>query len=112
MSRTERTLEDAIFARRGHLVATARKSGKNPRWPYVPVIAKVGHHIGPSRTEIVRNRAFETRDEAITYAQRVVDHRNREFAVKLLDPCWRDLREAVFGLPPNLRWDNYEEGSA
>ena len=90
-----RTIEEAVEACYGRTRATARKSGRNPGWPYVPVV----HHppcIGLSaidgRTEIIRGRAFATRPEAVNYAQRVINARKAKMATDLAEPRMRAFR--------------------
>jgi hypothetical protein len=46
---------------------TAAKRGRNPRFPYVPIIQD------GSRTSQIRGFAFATRDEALTFAARHID---------------------------------------
>jgi len=60
----------------GHFTATAAKRGRNPRFPYVPVV--VYHPADNSRGYTVQPRA--TRDEAIAYAEQyiAVNHMNEE----------------------------------
>lgn len=97
-----RTVEDIIqdvvsnidFGR-----ASARKRGSNPKFPYVPVVETVG-----SRT-VTRNpalgRAYATREEAISVAQRTID-RQREILTKDLgDRRHRALRQH-HGLPREI----------
>jgi hypothetical protein len=52
--------------------ATATKTGKHPKFPYVPVI-KTSYATGWDRTSIVRGYAFATRAEAIAFAQKRID---------------------------------------
>lgn len=73
----------------------ALKRGRNPRWPYVPIVIRCGHqHQLPCL-------AFATREEAIACA---ADHVAR-FRIGLKDqlatPRYRALRRQ-FGLPEEL----------
>lgn len=53
--------------------ASARKSGRNPSWPYVPLIVYDGE--GSRKIEHqIRGRAFPTREAAIRFAQSVIDY--------------------------------------
>lgn len=82
--------------------ATAAKRGRRPEWPYVPVIKlyeateKVG--TGKAQTTQIKGKAFATREEAVAYAQRRIDHQLALLAEKLADPAYRALREE-HGLP-------------
>lgn len=78
-----------------HGKPTAVKRGRNPRWPYVPVIDHGTH------TEQIVKRAFATRDEAIACAARVIEGRAADLARKLADPRYRALREQ-YGLPREI----------
>jgi hypothetical protein len=75
--------------------ASAAKRGRNPAFPYVPVIdygeQKIGVHR--TRTEQIRARAFATREEAVAYAERVIAAREQELTRKLADPRHRALRQ-------------------
>lgn len=75
--------------------ASARKGGRDPRWPWVPVIRRGDH------TAQVKGMAFATRDEAVDYAQLVLDAEAASLARKLADPRYRALREQ-HGLPREL----------
>lgn len=56
--------------------ASARRTGRNPAYPYVPVVethhAEHGHLL---RTETIRGLAFAERADAVAKAQRVLNHR-------------------------------------
>jgi hypothetical protein len=75
--------------------AAAVKRGRNPKFPYVPIIdygeQKIGVHS--TRTEQIIGKAFCTREEAIAYADRVIVAREEELARKLADPRYRALRQ-------------------
>jgi hypothetical protein len=72
--------------------ATAVKRGRNPRWPYVPVVVHARH------TEQIRGKAFATRDEAVSYAAAVIAHREADLIERMKEPRHRALREQ-HGLP-------------
>jgi hypothetical protein len=50
--------------------ASAVKRGRNPRFPYVPVIIRAD---GSAHNTNTRN-AYATREEAVAYAQKWIDH--------------------------------------
>lgn len=50
--------------------ASAVKRGRNPAFPYVPVVIR---EDGSTHNTNTRN-AYATRDEAVAYAQRWIDH--------------------------------------
>jgi hypothetical protein len=54
-------------------IATAAKTGRNKRFPYVPVIKTIDRP-GFERTAIVRGYAFSTREEAVAFAQKRIVH--------------------------------------
>jgi hypothetical protein len=73
----------------------ASRRGRNPKFPYVPIIDHGEQKIGVyrTRTEQVLGKAFHTREEAIAYADRVIVAREQELARKLADPRYRALRQ-------------------
>lgn len=83
--------------------ASAAKRGRNPKWPYVPIIdygkQAVGSHC--TRTEQIRGKAFATRDEAVAYAQKHIDRARTLLAENLGERRSRALREH-YGLPREL----------
>ena len=81
-------------------IPASRKSGRNPRWPYVPVVVTTDE-AGVTRTAIIRKRAFATSAEAVEYATRHIDSLRSSLARRLADPRLRALRE-LHGLPRNL----------
>lgn len=72
--------------------ATAAKRGRNPAWPYVPIIDHTANTI-KQRTEQIKGKAFKTRDEAIAYAQQVIDARKSQLEKNLAEPRFRALRK-------------------
>lgn len=82
--------------------ATAAKRGRNPKWPYVPII---DHRATPDRsrgyTQQIRGKAFATREEAVAYAQATIDANRAALAKRLADKGQRALREQ-YGLPREL----------
>jgi hypothetical protein len=83
--------------------ASAAKRGRNPKFPYVPIIdyGPQAQGVHRTRTEQIKNRAFETREEAVGYAERFLLHRAELLAAKLADPRHRALRKA-HGLPEEI----------
>jgi hypothetical protein len=74
--------------------ASARKTGRNPEWPYVPVIiTDIGR---PSQGQIL-GRAFKTRAEAIAYAEAHIARARASLESKLAQPRFRALR-AQYGI--------------
>ncbi len=81
---------------------SARKGGRDPRWPYVPVIVYAGTPESPKGyTGQVRGLAYATRDEAVDAAERSIVATRASLARKLADPRHRALREQ-YGLPREL----------
>lgn len=80
--------------------ASAAKRGRNPEFPYVPVVNLPGLHGGAyqAQTRQIKGKAFATRMEAVAYAQRHIDLARSDLARKLADPRMRALRES-YGLP-------------
>lgn len=84
----------------GWPTATAAKRGRNPRWPYVPVL-NYGDLRPMSPTHQIRGRAFATRPEAVADAQEWIDRARAALADELARPNYRALRE-YHGLPREL----------
>jgi hypothetical protein len=89
------TIFDDAAARVDFGQATANRRGRNPRWPYCPVIDHGG------RKEQILGRAYVTRDEAVRAAQFAIDARRALLAAKLALRNYRALREQ-HGLPREL----------
>lgn len=74
--------------------ATARKTGRDARWPYVPVVR---HHTGglhgDGYDEQLLRRAYATRDEAVQAAGGTIAARRAALAEQLVEPRMRGLRE-------------------
>ena len=77
---------------------SARKAGRNPRFPYVPVVK-----VSPLRptTRQIKGYAYATRNEALAHAERHIANARRTLARQLADPRYRALREQ-HGLPREI----------
>lgn len=95
-----RTVEEAVVACYGHYRAEAAKRGRNPAWPYVPVIR--WSDSGYGQTQQIQGKAFATRDEAVAYAGRYIDALKSKMAANLAEPRCRALRR---------QWGVDEEGA-
>lgn len=84
---------DEVVAAQDFGQASASKRGRNPRWPYVPVIK-----FETGRTQQLRGLAYATRTEAVDRAQREIDAWRRKMAADLCRPNLRAFREQ-YGLP-------------
>lgn len=80
--------------------ASAAKRGRNPRWPYVPIL-DYGVLRPLSPTTQIKRRAFATRPEAVADAQAWIDRARARLAADLARPNLRALRE-YHGLPREL----------
>lgn len=94
---------ERIVAERNFGKPSAAKRGRDPRWPYVPVIDYGPQAIGvhATRTRQLPARAFATREEAVAHAAKAIEYTRRLFAAHLADPGHRALRESV-GLPAEI----------
>lgn len=81
--------------------ASAVKRGRNPRFPYVPIWTYTDATGGRRTENPMTRRAFATREEAVTYAERLLDREYEVLARHLADPGYRSLREH-YGLPREL----------
>ena len=90
---------DAAFAT---YTAEARKGGRRPEWPYVPIV-RITDPTAPygGGTSQVKGLAYATRDEAVDAARRQIDAERATLAAKLADPTHRALRE-YHGLPRDI----------
>ena len=71
--------------------ASSAKRGRNPRFPYVPVIRYTGRSNVKSHQ--VRGKAFATAEEATACAERSIAAMRRRHAERLADPRNSALRE-------------------
>jgi hypothetical protein len=97
---------EAIVAAENFGGASAAKRGRNPKFPYVPVIQLLpdGGQLGgcgSARTIQLRGLAYATREQAIGRAERQILADRRRFRKNLWDPGCRVLRER-HGLPCEL----------
>lgn len=94
---------DAVVRARDFGSPSAAKRGRNPKYPYVPIIklrsdgGQLGGY-GSARTRQLRGLAFATREEAVARAQRQIDAARAQFANDLCKPNYRAFREQ-YGLP-------------
>lgn len=88
--------------------ANAHKRGRNPRFPYVPVIMHFEPKLNRWRQEQIVAWAFVTRKEAVAHAAEEIEQRRQQFAETLANPRYRALREE-HGLPREIEgeWDDY-----
>lgn len=104
MTTIQKTIE-GLQARNFFGIASAAKRGRNPKFPYVPVIklvdAEGNPSVGLSQTQQIRGLAYVTRDEAMTRSQRHIDAAFVRLAEELGQPHKRALRE-WHGLPREL----------
>lgn len=79
---------------------SARKSGRNPKWPYVPVI------VSPTgRTTQIRMRAFATRAEAVAYSEIAAQwHPTRNGILTPADVTPRTARRVWWQCPNGHEW--------
>ena len=93
----ERTAAGADLGQPG-----ARKSGRDPRWPYVPLVQYTGTVVSPKPfVSQIPRRAFATRAQALAYAYDHIERHRAELARKLADPRYGALRQQ-YGLPREL----------
>lgn len=79
----------------------ARRAGRNPNYPYIPIVV-TSHDNGWNRTTaVIRGYAFATRDEAVQFARDTVHHRRQKLIDQLLKPNQRAHRTR-YGLPADL----------
>lgn len=72
--------------------ASAAKRGRNPRYPFVPIVKKTDRETGAETTEQIRARAFATREEAVDYAAKTIAVRRDHLLARLRLPNFRALR--------------------
>lgn len=77
----------------------AWKRGRNPKYPYVPVLELPEGCI--QQTEQIRGLAYRTAAEAVAGGKREIEKRRQDLARKLADPRYRSLRE-WHGLPREI----------
>lgn len=101
------TIEEAV-ARASFGVPSARKSGRNQRWPYVPTVVTEDPETGTQSVSQIPKRAFATRKEAVTYAALHVKRCRERLAADLANPRMRALRRqfgvAESEVDPEVDW--------
>ncbi|MGV9679090.1 hypothetical protein ACWDSJ_27730 [Nocardia sp. NPDC003482] len=90
---------DHVVAHVDFGAAAAAKRGRNPAYPYVPVVK--WDLDGQPRTTQLKGLAYKTREEAVARAQRQIDAERAGLARKLRERGYRALRES-YGLPREL----------
>jgi hypothetical protein len=82
--------------------ATARKRGRNPKYPYVPII-EYTNDVGTVQEHQLRAVAFVTRAEAVAHAQRQIEADRARFEGLLLESSGRGRSNRRFhGLPEDI----------
>lgn len=100
---------EAVVRRRDFGKPSAAKRGRPLARSHVPIIEHTQKappfNIGRRHTEQIQGRAFAKRDDAVNYAQRVIDARRVDLLSKLVAPGGRALRE-YHGLPTEVPEEN------
>lgn len=92
----------AVVAAEDLGVPSAARRGRNPDYPYVPIVDHGEPAYGASTcTEQIMGKAFAQRDDAVAHAAKVIEYRRASLATRLVSPSHRALREA-HGLPRDL----------
>ena len=87
----------------GKYVATAVKRGKNPRWPYVPVVKNTDITVWRGQTHNpAKGEAFATREEAIARAQAILEARRAADRALFLEPLRGRAMRRYHGLPMEI----------
>lgn len=78
---------------------SAAKRGRNPAFPFVPVIdhGEQTQGVHRTRTEQIMGKAFPDREQAIAHAARVIEARKAKLVSDLAEPRMRALRKS-YGL--------------
>lgn len=79
---------------------SAVKRGRNPQWPYVPVILDYLGHPGATHNPM-RRRAYASRAEATEAAGQYIAAFRAKLRADLADPRMRALRQQ-YGLPRDI----------
>lgn len=79
----------------------ARKSGRNPKWPYVPIVKVTDRESGRESTKQLLGLAYATREEAEMRAVRQILAWQDKMVADLMQPNKRAYREFL-GLPREL----------
>jgi hypothetical protein len=103
---TDHELDRAVIIFMAACLPSARRAGRNPAYPYVPIILlRDGLH---EHKQQITPHAFQTRREAVDFAGYVLDQLGPSIRHRLQDPRERALRE-LCGLPrelPKIALDN------
>ncbi|OUZ10276.1 hypothetical protein BHE97_07955 [Aeromicrobium sp. PE09-221] len=88
---------DVVVAEYEFGSAPAVKRGRNPQWPYVPILKSIDEH-GRASTRQVQGLAYATREEAVDRAERYIAEWREKMRADLANPRHRAWREHL-GLP-------------
>lgn len=90
-----RTIEEMVQVMYGTHRAHALKRGRNPKWPYVPVMLWVREKppFPGQKQEQIKGLAFATREEAVEAAQKGIDFLRDKLRKDLASPYGRAMRE-------------------
>jgi hypothetical protein len=84
-------------------VATAVKRGRNPKFPYLPLLKIIDRDTNRTRTENpTRSRAYATRDEAVAVAQRILESYKATRKHQMLKPSYGRAERTYRGLPRDI----------
>lgn len=92
---------EAVAAAQDFGKASAAKRGRNPEYPYVPIIDYGHSRVATSKTQQIRGYAFPDRALALAHAEKTIEFRRSELVKRLKEPRYRALRES-FGLPAEV----------
>lgn len=93
---------EAVVAAQDYGRPSAVKRGRNPAFPYVPVLVKAPHGAHASRTENpCQGVAFATREEAVARCEVWIAAARSSLRSRLAEPRHRALREQ-HGLPREI----------
>ena len=90
---------EAVVAEADFGAPSARKTGRHPSWPYVPVVL-TEDTSGQHQAQVLA-QAYATRPEAVAAAERHIFKLRRQVARHLADFRYRALREK-YGLPREI----------
>lgn len=99
-------VEAVLDQRHGGYVASAAKRGRNPQYPYVPLVKTTDNSwrgaFGGKTSNPCKGFAYATRDEAVAKAQECLDVRRAAERDLFLDPRRGRAMRRYYGLPENI----------